>query len=450
MTLTIPVAKPPAGETFLYHIQKPRENLIEYIEHLAQQGDILEIKLGPTSLIYINHPDLVRDVLVTQAMKFHKPKSVKRSVEQLIGYNLFSTDGDTWRVLRKSMSPAFHTQRIHAYLDIMADFTEQMIAGWSDDETVEIPDAMMDVTMGITTKTLFDVDLRDQQAGEAILTFLNLFNERISNPLALPTWVPTKSNRQLKAAIEIGDDLLQPIIEERRATGEDHGDLLSMLLIAQREDNTGILTDHQVRNEINNLFAAGYEVVAHTAGFTLYLVSQHPAVEKKLFEEIDTILGDRRVTIEDLPKLVYLEQVIEESMRLLPVTTVLGRQAVEETTIGEGYPVKNGSPILIAPWTLHRLEEFYPEPERFDPERFSPQRRDSIPKHGYIPFSTGPRICIGNAFAMMQLKANLATIWQRYRLSTTEDYQFEPVFRFNTRPKNGLPMVLHQRDVVRA
>jgi cytochrome P450 len=411
---------------------------------LATYGDFVEVPLGLSSFYLANHPDFVREIMVTQAASFHKPFNVKYAVKALIGYNLFSSDGDEWRTLRKAIQPAFHTQRIQAYTEVMTAQTEALIANWRDGATIDIPAAMMRLTMGITTKTLFDADLRDSEAGDAILKFLDLFNQRITS-LPMPGWLPTPMNREMKRLIAVGDRLLLPLIEERRKSDVDHGDLLSMLLLAQREDSGGILTDHQVRNEILNLFAAGYEVVAYTAAFTLYLVAQHPAVEQRLLAEIDTVLHGRTLIFTDLPHLPYLEQVIKESMRLLPVTTMVARQAVETVT-ANGRTIRKGQTVLVAPWTLHRRPDIFPDPERFDPDRFSPAREVEIPKHAYIPFATGPRICIGNAFAMLQLRATLATILARYRLTLPENYIFEPMYRFNTRPKNGLPMILHTRN----
>jgi cytochrome P450 len=210
-----------------------------------------------------------------------------------------------------------------------------------------------------------------------------------------------------------------------------------------------------------NLFAAGYEVTAHTLAFTLYLISQHPEVEARLLEEIDRVLGQRAITqgvapavgcptgcraiaISDLEQMPYLEMVLKESMRLLPVTTVVPRQAVENVVLN-GYTLPKNSIVLFAPWTLHRCPEYFPNPLGFDPERFHRDRIGKIPKFAYLPFSAGPRICIGNALAMMQMRINIATILQNYRLTVAPGYHFEPFYSFNTRPKNGLPMSVEVR-----
>lgn len=440
----MPLARALTGNSPFAHLRDMRNNLIAYLEHLARQGDLLRINLGLASAYFINQPDAVREVLVTQAHKCQKPFGVKGAAWALFGENLFTSDGETWRVLRAAQQPAFHTKRVNAYAAIMADHTAQLLAGWQPGQTIDLPQQMMDLTLGITTKALFNIDLRGHEAGQAIIRFIELFNQRIASPIPIPGWLPTPRNREMKRLIGVADALLQPIIEERRITGEDKGDVLSMLLLAQKADPSGILTDHQVRNEINNLFAAGYEVTGNTLAFTLYLIAQHPAVEAQLVAELDRVLGERPVTLDDLANLPYLEMVLKESMRLLPVTTVVARQTIDTISLGD-YMIPKNQPVLVAPWTLHRHPAYFEQPEQFDPERFNTERREQIHKHAYIPFVTGPRICLGNAFAMLQLKVNLATILQCYRLTVAPGYTFAPIFRFNTRPKDGLPMVVHKR-----
>lgn len=443
MSQSIPKASAPKGKnSLLYHLQAT-DNLLAYLEHLATQGDI--VQLGMLPAYYVNHPDYVQQILVTQSKSFHKPSTVKYAVEQILGVNnLFSSDDEVWRALRKAVQLAFHMRRIASYLDFMVGSTEELLNSWQDNTRVDMQSAMMDLTMSITSKSLFNLDLVDARAGEAIIDFLDAFNERITSPIPIPAWLPIKSNRTMKNALKVADEVLLPIIEERQNSGEDTGDLLSMLLIAQRDDETGILTDLQVRTEIYNLFAAGYEVTANTMLFTLYLITSHPEIAERLIAEIDAVLSNEDVTLDSLNKMPYLEQVIKESMRLMPITALVSRTAIEDVMIGD-YRIPKNAQVLVAPWTLHRRTDIFPEPEEFKPERFEPENEKDIPKNAYIPFSTGPRICLGSAFAMLQLRSTLAIILRNYHLEIPVDYVFEPIWRFNTRPKHGLEIIVRQR-----
>ncbi|BAZ10146.1 cytochrome P450 [Calothrix sp. NIES-4071] len=442
MRQTIPTATIPTITKYRNHRSAMSQDILGYLENLAQQGDFLRIPLGLLgSAYFVNHPDLAQQVLLKQTKKFQKPFTVKYTAKGIFGENLFTSDGELWQVLRSIISPAFNAQRFDAYASIMTDYTTAMISQWRTGEVIDIPTAMMDLTLGITTKAFFGQDLRDNQIGQAIIGFIELFSQRISS-FPVPSWVPIKSNLEMKRLFTLIDNHVSSIIVKRRRSGEDYGDVLSMLIKAQASDTTGLLTDKQVRNEVLNLFAAGYEVTAHSLAFTFYLISQHPEVEARLLDEINQV-GEKPITISDLNQMPYLEMVLKESMRLLPVTAVVSRQATENVVINE-YTIPKNSLVLIAPWTLHRRSDYFPEPLRFNPDRFH-QYKDNIPKFAYLPFSGGSRICIGNAFAMMQMRINIAMILQRFKLTVPFDYELQPFFNFNTRPKNGLPMTIHAR-----
>ncbi|MEM8642308.1 MAG: cytochrome P450 [Cyanobacteria bacterium P01_G01_bin.54] len=424
------------------HFRAMRQDMIGYLEGLSQQGDFLKIPLGLGNAYYLNHPDDIRQVLVTQSESFQKPFTVKYAARGLFGENLFTTDGRLWQVLRQTMQPAFQSQQIRDHAQIMIDATHELVNQWQPGQTVEICQAMMDLTMGITSQAFFGVDLRDRPEAKGLVRFIELFNQRISG-IPVPAWLPLPATREMKQQIHQTQQLLSPLIAERRHATQTKTDILAMLLAAQAADRTGLITDQQVCNEVMNLFAAGYEVTANSLAFAFYLIHQHPAVEAQLRTEMEQVLGDRPIRFEDLSKLPYLEAVLKESMRLLPVTAVFARQATQTVAWGDRTLPQN-STVLMAPWTLHRRADIYPEPLRFNPERFAVGQRAQIPKFAYLPFSGGPRICIGQAFALTQMRLNLATILQQYRLSTAPDYVMEPYFSFNTRPKGGLPIRLER------
>jgi cytochrome P450 len=240
MAHSIPIARAQSGNSPFAHLRAMRTNMIAYLEHLARQGDLLRISLGPVSAYFVNQPDYVREVLVMQAHKSQKPFGVKQAARALFGENLFTSDGEVWRVLRAAQQPAFHARRVNAYATIMADHTAQLLERWQPGQTIDISQQMMDLTLGITTKALFNVDLRGHEAGQAIIRFIELFNQRIASPLPIPGWLPTPRNREMKRLIRVADELLQPIIEERRAMGEDKGDVLSMLLLAPQRNQQSL------------------------------------------------------------------------------------------------------------------------------------------------------------------------------------------------------------------
>ncbi len=437
--MVIVTAKPPQSG----HIRAMRQDMIDYLENLAQQGDFLKIPLGLLGTsYYLNHPDDIREVLVRQSQFFHKPFAVKYAARGLFGENLFTTDGRLWEVLRQTLQPAFQSQQIQDHAQIMIQATAEMVNQWEPGQTIEICQAMMDLTMGITTQAFFGVDLRDRAEGKVLVRFIELFNQRISG-LPVPAWLPLPVTLEMKRYLSKGYLFFNSLIAERRASQGTYTDILAMILNAQAADETGLITDQQIRNEVSNLFAAGYEVTSYSLAFALYLIHKHPSVEARLRAEINQIIGNRPITFDDLAQMPYLECVLKESMRLLPVTTVFGRQSTTKVTWANRSIPKN-SLILISPWTLHRRADIFADPLSFNPDRFEVNVRSQIPKFAYLPFGGGPRICLGQAFAMTQMRINLATILQRYRLTTVPDYQLEPYFSFNTRPKHGLPMQLEK------
>lgn len=424
------------------HLRAMRQDMIGYLEGVSQQGDFLKIPLGFGTAYYLNHPDDIRQVLVTQSELFHKPATIKYAASGLFGENLFTTDGRLWKVLRQTMQPAFQAQQIRDHAQIMIGETTKLVSQWRSGQIIEICQTMMDLTMGITSQAFFGVDLRERQEAKNIVRFIELFNQRISG-IPVPAWLPLPATREMKAQIAKAAQLFDTLIDQRRHSTQSYTDILAMLVAAQAADQTGLITDQQVRNEVMNLFAAGYEVTANSLAFALYLIHQHPTVETQLREEIYQVLGNRAITFDDLTSLPYLECVLNESMRLMPVTAVFARQATQTVTWADRAIPKNAA-VLISPWTLHRRSDIYSEPLKFDPGRFDISVRSQIPKFAYLPFSGGNRICIGQAFAMTQMRINLATILQHYRLSTAADYVMQPYFSFNTRPKDGLPMQLQK------
>jgi cytochrome P450 len=248
----------------------------------------------------------------------------------------------------------------------------------------------------------------------------------------------------MNAAIRRLDALIQRFIEDRRASGKDAGDFLSLLLSARDDDNTA-MTDKQVRDEAMTLFGAGHETTAVTLMWVWYLLSLYPEVEAKLHEELDRVLAGRQPTVSDLPQLVYTEMIIKETMRLYPAAWTISRDTHEDVRLADQM-IKKGQIVFLNVYGIHRDARYFADPDRFDPERFSAENEKNIPKYAYLPFGGGPRVCIGNAFSLMESRLLLATIAQRFRLSVAPGFAVIPDRLFTLRPKHGLQMMVTARE----
>ncbi len=435
----------PPGRPFFGNLPEFRRDALAWFVESREYGDVVLMRFGPFKGFVAYSPELVHQVLVTDADHYTKTTAVKRSMEMLVGQGLFTNDGDSWKRQRKLVQPAFHTRRVGAYGQTMVDFTEAMLTGWRDGDNIDVEAAMTGLTMKIIARTLFDASLDDtERIGEAITVALKEVDDRLNRLILLPDWAPTESNRILKGAVSELNAIIQGFIDGRRASGEDKGDLLSMLLLARDEDTDGVMTDQQVRDEAMTLFGAGHETTSHALAWAWAALAEHPEAEAQLHEELAGALGGRAPTLDDLPRLKYTEQVIKETMRLYPPAWITTREAAKDIDLG-GYLVRKGEVVVLPFYALYRDPRYFADPLRFDPDRFSPEREKDIPKYAYLPFGGGPRVCIGSAFAMMEARLILATMAQRFTLTIAPGQVVEPQRMFTLRFKYGLKMVAHER-----
>jgi cytochrome P450 len=410
-------------------------------------GDIAHFKILGRHIFQLNNPDYIQYVLVRHPEQFNKTPNLKRSTKKTIGEGLLTSEGEFHKRQRKLVQPAFHHKRIATYADLMVNYTTAMLDGWHTGDQRDIHHEMMKLTMQIVAKALFDADVSsDADAiGHAITVGIESASKRTMQAVSMPEWVPTAENAERRRATSLLNDTIYGMIAERRQSSEDKGDLLSMLLMAVDEDDGGQMTDKQVHDEAMTLFIAGHETTANALSWTLYLLSQHPEIEAKLLEELRTVLGGRAPTMADLPRLVYTDMVIKESMRLYPPAWIIGRLAMEDVDLG-GYHIPKGSIVIMSPYVMHHDARYFEQPEAFRPERFAPGYEERLPKYAYFPFGGGPRVCVGNQFAMMEANLVLATIAQRFHVSLAPGQPVEMQPMITLRPRGSLRMTLTERE----
>ena len=414
-------------------------------------GDIVRVRFlfWPGYLLY--HPDHVKYVLHDHHRNYDKQSLLVDLVKPLFGNGLFTNNGESWLHQRRLMQPSFHHKRLAHLGTSMTDATLAMLERWQGvgSHPLDIPLEMTRLTLRIAGLTLFNLDLSNDVdiVGRTFTTILPQLTKYFLVPFP-PLWVPTPSNRRLQAGLETLNQVVYGIISQRRKHITDSrmetGDLLSMLLAARDEETGEGMNDQQVRDEVMTLLIAGHETTSAALTWIWYLLSQHPEVEQRLHDEVDRVLGGQPPTVDRLDDLPYTRRVIQETMRLYSPAFFIIRHTIADDEIG-GYPVPANSVIFLMAHATHRHPAIWEEPERFDPERFTPERSAGRPRFAYYPFGGGPRICIGNSFAMMEAQLVLATVAQRYSLRLVPGHPVEPQVSVTTRPRHGLPMTLYPR-----
>lgn len=439
----IPTVK---GEFLLGSMREFTRDTLQFLLDTRPVGDLIRANFGPFPL-YISHsPDINHEILVSKASAFEKTQMTKRALNQAVGQGLFTNEGESWKRQRKLAQPSFHTRRIASYADVMAQYARDLSNKIKDQQIVDVDIEMSHLTMQIISKTVFDAHVEgENEMTHAVNTVLKTADSRFNNLFPLPDWLPTPANQRMKQALRYMDTVIQSFIDERRQSGEDKGDLLSMLISAQDEENGTGMSDKQLRDECMTIFGAGHETTSGTMTWAFYLLAKHPDIAEKLYAEIDSVLGDRLPTFEDLPNLPYTEMVIKETMRLYPSAWGVTRQSTTPVTIG-GYDFPKDSLFMLSFYGVQRDERYFSNPDVFMPERFTPENEKLIPKHAYIPFGAGPRVCIGNAFAMMEARLILATWAQRLRFELIEGFVVKPERVFTLRPANGMKLIARMRQ----
>lgn len=429
------------------HFFKFRRRPTEFLTELAALGDISFMRMYNQPAYFLNHPELIRDLLVTSHSKFHKGIALQRA-KPLLGEGLLTSEGESHLKQRRMIQPAFHRSRIAEYAKSMSFFAESLSGEWNDGDVLEVEKEMTRLTLKIVGKTLFNADVENEahEVGEAMNQLMALFNFMMLPFADYLRKLPFGPARTTRRSQENLDRVIYGIINKRRQSEEDEGDLLSMLLLSQDEEDGKGMSDKQVRDEALTLFIAGHETTANALIFTWYLLSQNPEKEAKLHEELKRVLDGRTPSMEDVPNLKYTESVIAESMRLFPPAWAMGRLSIEDHKFGN-FDIPSNSLILISPFVIQRDKRFWDDAEAFRPERFAEKSvRQAGQEFIYIPFSKGVRSCIGESFAWMELVLIVATLAQKWQLRVVPEQEFGVNPLMTLRPKYGMKMRAEARN----
>jgi cytochrome P450 len=459
-TLNNPVAAPvlPAPVprqrrlSFFEFVRALRDSAITSFAQEAYERDIIERKMLGRRLFVVNDLAAIKYVLIDNAANYKKTEITRRILEPGLGKGLITSEGDTWRQHRRTMSPAFDHRSIASYTPIMTSAAEELMAEWGRVPAgtgIDVSTAMMEVTLNIISRTMFSSDsddivtIMDRSAGR----YQFEMRPNIMDMLGWPKWLAALPRFGVaKKTLGEFDRVIDRLIEARtRDPGSGPKDLLGRLIAARDEQTGGGMTTQEVRDQVITIFLAGHETTAMAMTWTWFLLSQHPAEEAKLHAELEAVLGGRTPTHEDLSKLIYTRMVVEESMRIYPPVHTIARQAIADDTL-VGRRVPKGSTVMIVPWLLHRHVKLWDNPGRFDPERFSPEHSSTRARFSYLPFGGGKRICIGAAFALAEATILLATLAQRYSLRVFPGHPVEPQGLITLRARHGMKMLLTRRE----
>ncbi|MFC4358273.1 cytochrome P450 [Halobium salinum] len=413
-----------------------------FMTRMAREyGPVVSYDVGGRTFYQLNDPVDIEDVLVQRNELFVKGELFQTMLNRVVGKGLLTSEGEFWRRQRHLVQPTFTPDRLAAYGEVMTDATAATMAEWSDGERRDVHADMSELTLSIVASALFGVDMRDRTSvvGDA----LDVVMARSEGVLldVLPEWTPTPGNRRYDRAVAALDAVVDDIVAARRRNPGD--DLVSALLTAEDETGRGMDLE-QLRDEVKTLLLAGHETTALSLSFTLFVLAQRPDVERRLLDELETVLDGRTPTVADLDDLEYTEKVVTESMRLYPPVYGMLREPTEPVAFG-GYTVPEGGTISVNQWVVHRDPQWYDDPMAFRPERWTPGMRDDLPRFAYFPFSGGPRRCIGDRFAMQEAQLVLASLYQNYHFELVSPPSMELAAAITTRPTKPIEAVVHER-----
>jgi cytochrome P450 len=437
---------------FLFYLRrrffKPSNPILLFQHLAATYGRIAHYKLGWQHIVFLNHPEFIREILVSHPQEMIKERTQRR-MKILLGEGLITSEGAFHIRQRRIAAPAFHRQRVAAYADIMVERATLRRASWHAGQTIDIGAEMMQLALEIVARTLFNTEVTSDvlAINHEVNTIMDLYHYLVSLPMAEAyLFAPLPGLTRFRRARARLDAVVHRIITEHRSrpASADSGDLLSMLIASRDEESGGGMTDQQLRDEIITIFLAGYETVANALTWTWLLLAQNPTPAQRFYDEVNRVLAGRAARFENLPQLRYTEMVFAESMRLYPPAWAMGRQATAPISLGP-YRFPAGTYFFFSQYITQRDPAWFPDPLRFDPERFTPEAKAARPRFAYFPFGGGNRQCIGESFAWMEGVLILATIAQQWRLALLPDQQIDVQPKITLRPKYPIHMRVEDR-----
>jgi cytochrome P450 len=412
-----------------------RDWLGSYTRFAREYGPVFSYRVGPMRTALITEPAMIEQLLIAEADKLKK-SPIQHLIHPLVGDGIFLSEGESWRRQRRLTSPPFHRQRIGLYGDCMVRTAKSLLDEFREGEARDIYQDTMRVALRIVSRTLFDADVESNlvEVERVLASAMEALSSRLDALVPLPNWVPTPPLLRLRAARRRLDALIDHFIASRRQSSESGKDLLSLLMSSKDADSGSGLTDVQVRDEAATIFAAGFETTAIAMAWSFWLLAHHPGVAARLRAELDDVVGRKLPTSEDLPRLEFLTWTVHETLRLYPPAWSFAREALQDLEVG-GYRIPKGWGVEFSPWITHRDPAWWNEPERFDPSRWENGLIDRLPRFAYFPFGGGPRVCIGNTFAMMEISLVIATIAGGAVLEPLDGEEVVPEPGFALRPK---------------
>jgi pentalenene oxygenase len=409
-------------------------------------GPVTAVRLGPQLAYLVNDPELIRRVLVTDVRTFEKGVQFDK-LRPVLGNGLVTARGPEHLRHRRLIQPAFHASRIAGYAEVMRRLTNTQTQKWRDGSRVDLDRELAELTLRVVAQAMFNTDLGTEVVDEvlrSIPVMLAGITKRALSPIPLLEKLPTKANREFDAANRRLRAVVERIVGEYRRAGVDHGDMVSMLLLA-RDDETGAgLDDEQIRDEVITMLVAGTETSANVLCWALHVLGQQPLIEARLHAEVDAVVTDDGPTIDQVGRLGYVRRLITEVLRLYPPGWLTMRRTTQPVTLG-AQALPAGASVLFSPYALHRDPTIYRDPEVFDPDRWLPERAAEIPRPAFIPFSAGTRQCVGEGFAWTETVLILAALTRHWRFVPVPDVPVRMVASGTLTP-SALPMFAHRRS----